>query len=130
MIRFFDFKKYFRSKLIAWNKELIEEVSKELDRYTEIFSPLFLQKIKNDLYEELVGPFSEGRLLSPPWSKKLTSNFYGYDNSKLDLKSPHLKDNFAYQDSIELIAVMQLINNLKLIQTFLENKEKQILQME
>ena len=42
-------------------------------------------------------------------------------------KFPHQEKTITYQDSIELIAIMHLKYNLRLIQIFLDNKEKEIL---
>jgi len=42
-------------------------------------------------------------------------------------KSLHQQKTFTYQDSIELIAIMHLKYNLRLIQNFLEIKKQEIL---
>ena len=138
MLKVFDFKEYWNKKLVAWNKELIEEVSKELERYREIFSHPFLQKIKNDLYDEFLGTSYKGSNVSVTSKPQMTSltNVQGKNPSqqkmlrlikKISSQFPHREKCFTHQDSIELIAIMHLKYNLKLIQTFLENKEQEIL---
>ena len=49
MSKVIDFGKYWGKKFTAWNYELIEEVFKELDKYGEIFTQSFLQKMKQIL---------------------------------------------------------------------------------
>jgi len=39
MLKMLDFKQYWDKKLVAWNKELIEEVSKEL--YRKVYRNFF-----------------------------------------------------------------------------------------
>ena len=138
MLKVLNFKQYWDKKLVTWNKELIEEVSKELERYTEIFSHPFLQKIKNDLYDEFLGPSSQGARVSATSKPKINSLSYARGNNpspqkimglikEVASKFPHQEKTFTHQDSIELIAIMHLKYNVRLIQTFLENKEQEIL---
>lgn len=138
MLKVLDFKQYWDKKLVAWNKELIEEVSKELERYTEIFSKLLLQKIKNDLYDEFLGPSYKGARVSNTSKQKITSRSYAPGKNpstqkmmglikEVASKLPHQEKTFTHQDSIEFIAIMHLKYNLRIIQTFLENKEQKIL---
>jgi len=105
-----------------------------IERYTEIFSKLFLQKIKNDLYDEFLGPSYKGARVSNTSKQKITSRSYAPGKNpstqkmmglikEVASKLPHQGKTFTHQDSIELIAIMHLKYNLRIIPLKIKNKK-------
>lgn len=136
MSKVIDFNKYWKKKFNEGNYELIEEVSKELDKYGEIFTQSFLEKMKQDLADELLGPYSKKSLLRDPSNQEIphqtktnprpkkTKNIIEEIASDL----PEFKKySLPFEEAIELISIMHLSHNLSLIQLFLKKKKQEIL---